>query len=186
MIEEADIGAFADTRYKKLSGGQKRRVQFAVALVGRPRLLFLDEPTTGLDADARRAVWDNVRALAARGTTIILTTHYLEEADAPADRIVVLSQGRVIADDSAANIRARTGGAIIRCRTSLTADAAAALPGVRGVDTHGRLVTLSCEHAPTTLRPLLAADPDVDDLEVLKPTLEQAFTALSNASTEAA
>ncbi len=184
VIEEADIGNFADTRYKKLSGGQKRRVQFAVALIGKPRLLFLDEPTTGLDTDARRAVWDNVRRLAARGTSIILTTHYLEEADALADRIVVLAQGRVIADDTAAAIRARTGGAIIRCRTSITPEQALALPGVRAADRHGRLLTLSCEHAPTTLRALLDADPDVDDLEVTKPTLEQAFTALSAVTTE--
>lgn len=186
VIEEAGIGDFADTRYKRLSGGQKRRVQFAVALVGRPRLLFLDEPTTGLDADARRAVWDNVRRLAARGTTLILTTHYLEEADALADRIVVLADGRVIADDSTAAIRSRTGGAIVRCRTRLSRDEAAALPGVRAVQRHGRLLTLSCDHAATTLRALLAEDPDLDDLEVSKPSLEQAFASLAPTSTDQA
>ena len=184
VIAEAGIEAFADTRYKRLSGGQKRRVQFAVALVGRPRLLFLDEPTTGLDTDARRAVWDNVRRLAAGGTTVILTTHYLEEADALADRIVVLSSGHVIADGSAAEIRERTGGAIVRCRTALGADQARAMPGVSDVTAHGRLLTLACSHAPTTLRSLLDADPDLDDLEVTKPTLEQAFAALSEPATE--
>ena len=183
VIEEAGIGDFADTRYKRLSGGQKRRVQFAVALVGRPRLLFLDEPTTGLDADARRAVWDNVRRLAKRGTTIILTTHYLEEADALADRIVVLANGRRIADDRTEAIRSRTGGAIVRCRTRLSRDEAGDLPGVRSVERQGRLLVLSCTHAATTLRALLARDPDLDDLEVGKPSLEQAFASLAPAST---
>jgi len=179
VIEQAGIGDFVDTRYKRLSGGQKRRVQFAVALVGRPRLLFLDEPTTGLDADARRAVWDNVRRLAERGTTIILTTHYLEEADALADRIVVLADGRVIADDRTEAIRSRTGGAIVRCRTRLSRDEAAALPGVRAAKSYGRLLTLAVEHAATTLRALLERDPDLDDLEVSKPGLEEAFASLS-------
>jgi ABC-2 type transport system ATP-binding protein len=182
LIDTTGIGAFADKRYKHLSGGQKRRVQFAVALAGQPQLLFLDEPTTGLDADARRTVWDHVRRLAEGGTTIILTTHYLEEAEALADRIVVLADGRIVADDATAVIRSRTAGAIVRCRTRLTTDAAAALPGVRAVANHGRLLTLSCDRAVTTLRALLEEDPDVDDLEVGKPSLEQAVAGLAEAA----
>ena len=105
LIHRTHLEDFADKRYKALSGGQKRRVQFAVALVGKPDLLFLDEPTTGLDQDARRAVWDQVRELADAGKTIVLTTHYLEEADALADRIVVLAGGSIIADGTAGAIR---------------------------------------------------------------------------------
>ncbi|MEO0576315.1 MAG: ABC transporter ATP-binding protein, partial [Pseudomonadota bacterium] len=178
-IDMADIGAFSDQRYKQLSGGQKRRVQFAVALIGKPKLLFLDEPTTGLDSDARRVVWDNVRRLTDDGTTVVLTTHYLEEADALADRIMVLSDGALIADDTTAHIRDRTGGALIRCETQLDLTRCRALPGVRTVESEGRRTTLLSEDCNATLAALLAADPHMSDLSVRKPSLEEAFTALT-------
>jgi ABC-2 type transport system ATP-binding protein len=179
LIEEADIGDFVDQRYRQLSGGQKRRIQFALALVGRPRLLFLDEPTTGLDAGARKAVWANVRELASRGTTVVLTTHYLEEADALADRVVVLGAGRVVADDDAATIRSRVSGALIACCTRLSPAEVATLPAVRSVEPRGRLIELLSNDAARTLAALLARDPAPTDLTVRKPSLEEAFAALT-------
>ncbi|MEM9056215.1 MAG: ABC transporter ATP-binding protein, partial [Pseudomonadota bacterium] len=179
LIDRTDIGAFADKRYKALSGGQKRRVQFAVALAGNPDLLFLDEPTTGLDQDARRAVWAQIRALAEAGKTVVLTTHYLDEADALADRIVVLAEGNVIADGSASAVRAQVGGARVACATRIDATKAAALPGVRAVDSSGRLLILLSDDAAKTLAALLALDPELKDLTVSKPSLEEAFAALT-------
>lgn len=179
LIDATGITAFADRRYKALSGGQKRRVQFALALVGRPDVLFLDEPTTGLDQDARRAVWDSARRLAGEGRTVILTTHYLEEADALADRIVVLSAGRIIAEGAAEAVRERVGGALISCSTHVDEDVAARLPAVRSIQRMGRLLTLLSENPARTLTDLLALDPDVNDLTVKKPSLEEAFSALT-------
>jgi ABC-2 type transport system ATP-binding protein len=180
LIEQAGIGGFAERRYRTLSGGQKRRVQFAIALVGRPRLLFLDEPTSGLDKEARRAVWDNVRRLAASGTTVILTTHYLEEADALADRIVVINRGRIIADGAADAIRGQVGGALISCQTRAVPGQIRALKAVRAVSQHGRLVTIISDDAAQTLAALLAIDPALRDLCVRKPGLDEAFTLLTD------
>ncbi|MEL6214665.1 MAG: ABC transporter ATP-binding protein [Pseudomonadota bacterium] len=182
LIERTDIGDFAHKRYKKLSGGQKRRVQFAVALVGNPDVLFLDEPTTGLDQDARGAVWANVRSLADSGTTVILTTHYLEEADALADRIVVINQGQIIADDDADRIRARVGGSLITCETAMSDTQLGAMPSVRSVRRNGRIAQILSEDAAQSLRTLLAEDASVTDLTVSKPSLGEAFTALTQQS----
>ncbi|MEM9384288.1 MAG: ABC transporter ATP-binding protein [Pseudomonadota bacterium] len=182
LIDETDIGAFVDQRYKTLSGGQKRRVQFAMALVGRPRVLFLDEPTTGLDRDARKTVWEGIRRLTVQGTTVVLTTHYLEEADALADRVVVLNHGLVIAADDDAGVRARVGGALIRCSTTLDTATLGALPAVRHVSGHGRLVELLSDDTPKTLAALLAVDPAPGELTVRKPSLEEAFSVLTGTS----
>lgn len=183
VLALCDIAAFADRRYKKLSGGQKRRVQFALAIVGQPDLIFLDEPTTGLDLDARRILWDIVRSLAEHGKTIVLTTHYLEEADALADRIVVLNEGSVIADGSAAEIRAAVGGALIRCVTQLADDTLRELPAVTTVRRVGRFVDLMSQDATRTLKTLLNLDGDLADLSVKKPNLEEAFLELTINST---
>lgn len=179
LVDNAGISEFADKRYKALSGGQKRRVQFAVALVGQPQLLFLDEPTTGLDQEAREAVWANVRQLVNSGTTVILTTHYLEEADALADRIVVINQGQIIADDDAASIRARVGGSLISCQTTLSEAAVQALPGVRSTSLGGRIMRILSEDAAATLRTMLTDDAELADLTVSKPSLTEAFVALT-------
>lgn len=179
LIDSAELSDFADKRYKKMSGGQKRRIQFAVALIGQPDVLFLDEPTTGLDREAREAVWNSVRALVATGTTVILTTHYLEEADALADRIVLINEGRIVADDAADRIRAEVGGSLISCETALAETAVAALPAVRSTSRSGRLLQVLTEHAPSTLAALLAQDPNIEDLSVTKPSLSEAIGALT-------
>src|SRR5690606_657313 len=103
----AGLDGLLDRRYGRLSGGQQRRVQFALALCGRPELLFLDEPTTGLDIDARQGLWAAVRELVAEGSAVLLTTHYLEEAEALSDRVAVIDRGRLVAEGSVGEIRAR-------------------------------------------------------------------------------
>ena len=184
-ISMAGLTNFCDARYAKLSGGQKRRVQFALALVGRPDLIFLDEPTTGLDAEARRGLWAIVRQAAAEGARVVLTTHYLEEADALADDVVVMKAGHVIARGAPADLRDQVGGALIRCRTSLDEAALAALPSVRRATQSGRYAEIAAADAVAALKALFDADPDIADLIVRQPTLEDAFEALTAERTEA-
>jgi ABC-2 type transport system ATP-binding protein len=182
VLDICEMRDFCDVQYKKLSGGQKRRVQFALAIVGRPQLIFLDEPTTGLDSDARRILWKTVRTLAEQDVTIILTTHYLEEADALADRIIVMNEGRIIADAPTPDIRNTVGGALIRCVTQLDEGRLASLNAIRSVKFAGRFAEMLSTDAVTSLRALLAIDPELSDLTIERPSLEEAFLGLTRTS----
>ncbi|MCD9027171.1 ABC transporter ATP-binding protein [Luteimonas sp. BDR2-5] len=181
----AGLDGLLGRRYGRLSGGQQRRVQFALALCGRPQLLFLDEPTTGLDIGARRQVWQAVRALVADGVGILLTTHYLEEVEALADRVVVLDAGRVRAEGSTAAIREQVAQRRVRCLTTVAADVVAGWPGVRGAArVDGRLVVMA-EQAEAVVRRLLADDPALRELEVQRAGLADAFVAMTASSADA-
>jgi len=184
ILDTCKLTDFADKKYKKLSGGQKRRVQFALAIVGNPDLVFLDEPTTGLDTDARRMLWDVVRALADRGRTIILTTHYLEEADALADRIVVMKAGKVIANAPTPEIRELAGGALVKCVSDLSVERIRSYPDVVYVQKSGRFSEINTRNSVTTLRAMLGDDPNISELIVKKPSLEEAFKQLTNSENE--
>jgi ABC-2 type transport system ATP-binding protein len=179
-LELAGLAEIARRRTQKLSGGQAQRVRFALALVADPTVLILDEPTVGMDVEARRAFWLSVRAFAARGKTVIFATHYLEEADAYADRAVLMSHGRVVADGPTGEIRARVGTRTIRA-TLPDADAAtlAALPGVRAVDRRGEAVVLICTDSDEAIRALLERYPDARDIEIASAGLEDAFIELT-------
>ncbi|MDR7193415.1 ABC transporter ATP-binding protein [Luteimonas terrae] len=175
----AGLDGLLDRRYGRLSGGQQRRVQFALALCGRPKLLFLDEPTTGLDIGARQQVWRAIRSLVADGVGILLTTHYLEEAEALADRVVVLDAGRVRADGSVGDVRAQVAQRRICCTSVVPAEVVASWPGVRTAKRiDGQLVVMA-EHAESVLRRLLDADPQLGDLEVQRAGLAEAFVAMT-------
>ena len=165
--------------YGKLSGGQKRQVQFAIALVGRPRLLFLDEPTVGLDVQSREAVWATLRRLIGEGCSIMLTTHYLEEAEALADRVAVIAKGRLIATGTVDEMRALVVRKRITCRTILRAEEVSGWPDVQTVssDAHGLHITAS--NTENVVRRLLAADEDLHGLEVQSAGLAEAFTELT-------
>ena len=167
-------------RYGRLSGGQQRRVQFAMAVCGRPQLLFLDEPTTGLDIDARQGLWRAIRDLAAQGCAVLLTTHYLEEAEALADRVMVIGQGRLLAQGTVDEMRARVAQRRIGCISSLAPAQVAAWPGVQearaGDD--GRLQLIAAQAEPVVRR-LLAEDPSLSELEVRRAGLADAFLALT-------
>ncbi len=171
---------FADRRTTKLSGGQVQRVRFAAALVANSDLLVLDEPTAALDVEGRREFWASMRAVAAQGKTVIFATHYLEEADAYADRIVLLARGRIVADGPATEIKAMAGGKTIRGTLPGTDLAQlAALPGVRTADRHGDAVVLSAADSDSALRALLGRFPEVRDIEVYGAGLEEAFLELT-------
>ena len=175
----AGIGAFADTRYHRLSGGQKRQVQFAVAVAGRPRLLFLDEPTVGLDVQAREAMWRTIRRFVAEGRSVVLTTHYLEEAEALADRVAVMAKGRLIAEGSVDEMRALVTRKNIRCSSALDVEAIRHWPGVVDVMRAERLVQVVASDAEAVVRRLLDADPGLAQLEVRQASLAEAFTELT-------
>jgi ABC-2 type transport system ATP-binding protein len=175
------LGGLLGRRYGSLSGGQQRRVQFALALCGRPQLLVLDEPTTGLDIEARQLIWKTIRELVGQGCAVLLTTHYLEEAEALADRVVVLGEGRVIAEGSVEAIRAHVVNRRIRCSTSLAIERIASWPDVRSAiaaDSSGRIEIIA-DSAESVVRRLLDEDAQLADLEVQRAGLSEAFVELT-------
>jgi ABC-type multidrug transport system ATPase subunit len=173
------IAPFAETKQGKLSTGQKRQVQFALAVVGRPSLIFLDEPTVGLDVQARETMWRAIRSLLNAGTAIVLTTHYLEEAEALADRVVVLAKGRVIAEGRVDEIRAVVTRKRVSFASDLDADELRTWPGVIEAERDARLVHLTVADAEAVVRRLLASDPALSHLEVKQATLAEAFNELT-------
>ncbi|HEY7224778.1 MAG TPA: ABC transporter ATP-binding protein [Micromonosporaceae bacterium] len=179
VLARAGIADLAKRRVSTLSGGQQQRVRFAVALVGEPDLLVLDEPTTGLDVEARRAFWASIRQESGQGRTVLFATHYLDEADAYADRIVLLRAGTVVADGTASQIKAVATGRTIRA-TLPGADPAAlaSLAGVDSVEVRGDAVLLACNNSDAALRSLLSST-DARDIEVTARNLEDAFLALT-------
>lgn len=185
-LAEAGCERFATTPVDRLSGGQRQRARFAMAIVGQPELLFLDEPTVGFDVETRRHFWDSVRAAAKERRTILFCTHYLEEADAEADRIIVVQSGRIVADGSASAIKAQVAGRSLTVTLDRGNDAAAlsALPGVAAVERTGSRVTLRCTDSDATVRALVASELSWSDLEVGGGDLEHAFLTLTSDATK--
>ena len=177
----AGVADLADRGYAGLSGGQQRRVQFALAICGQPPLLFVDEPTTGLDVEARRNFWQVLRALRDDGAAIVLTTHYLEEADALADRVVLLAGGRVIAHDTPVALKSRAASRRVRARTRLPAAVIAVWPEVETVHIADGIAEVASADPEALLRRWLAADDTLAGLEVRALTLEETFLALTGA-----
>jgi ABC-2 type transport system ATP-binding protein len=178
-IALAGVEKLAHRPYAKLSGGQKRQAQFALAVCGRPRLLFLDEPTTGLDLTSRETMWATLRRLVAGGTAIVLTTHYIEEAEALADRVVVMAKGRRIAEGTVAEMRALVVRKRIDCATTLDLATIEAWTGVTGATRDGGQVSITTPDAEAIVRRLLAADAALSDLEVRRAGLSEAFAELT-------
>ncbi len=174
----AGLNSIKDRTFGDLSGGQRQRVLFALAICGNPDLLFLDEPTVGMDVEARRALWEQIRNLVASGKTVLLTTHYLHEADALADRIVVINKGSIVAEGPA-NIKAQTSGRRIRCVTQLNLDQIRRIHGVLDVHQDREAIEIRALQAESVLRGLLLQDGSVSGVEVTSPGLEDAFLALT-------
>jgi ABC-2 type transport system ATP-binding protein len=180
VLKTTGLTELAGRRANKLSGGQAQRLRFAVALVADPELLVLDEPTVALDVEGRREFWKAMRATAAEGKTVIFATHYLEEADEYADRIILMARGKVVADGPATEIKAKVGLKTIRA-TLPGVDPAAlqALPGVSTVELRGEAIVLRCTDSDATLHRLLRDYPSARDIEVLGAGLEEAFLELT-------
>ncbi|MFB9240519.1 ABC transporter ATP-binding protein [Massilia antarctica] len=175
----AGLTGLENRRFGKLSGGEKQRVLFGVALCGNPDLLFLDEPTVGMDIETRQALWSQIRQFAARGKTVLLTTHYLEEADALATRVVVVQKGKLIAEGTPAQIKATQGHKNIRCRTVLELAFIAALPSVITVRREGPVTHIAVSESESVARALMLHDAALSDLEINNVALETAFLALT-------
>jgi ABC-2 type transport system ATP-binding protein len=182
VLERAGITEIANRRVGKCSGGQQQRLRFAVALLPEPELLILDEPTTGMDVEGRREFWGAIRADAARGRTVLFATHYLEEADAYADRVVLVSRGRVVADGTAAQVKALSAGRTVRATwPGVRREDLAGVPGTDEVEVHGDVVTVRTRDSDALARHLLSATP-AHDLEITARGLEDAFVALTSHS----
>ena len=175
VIAAAGLEHLQGRRAGQLSGGQRQRLYFALALCGDPELVVLDEPTTGLDVESRRRFWDVIAALASRGTTVLFATHLLDEADALARRIVVVSQGRIVADGTPAEVKARAGGKTIRVRADLDPAEVAAWPGVARAARVGSTLEILALDADPVMRRLFASAARVDEVTVEERTLETAF-----------
>ncbi|GMV28808.1 MAG: ABC transporter ATP-binding protein [Rhodanobacteraceae bacterium] len=181
----ADVAALAgivpllDTRYARLSGGQQRRVQFALAICGRPDLLFLDEPTVGMDTESRQRFWKTIRELVAGGCAVVLTTHYLEEAEALAQRVGVLAHGRLIAEGSLDAIRARVGQRHIRCVSTVPLEHVRSWTHVSSVQRDGDWLHIVTAQPAPVLRELLAADAQLCDIEVHRAGLAEALSSIT-------
>jgi ABC-2 type transport system ATP-binding protein len=185
VLELVGLTAEGNTKVGVLSGGQRRRVDVAIGIVGRPRVLFLDEPTTGLDPEARRQAWAGIENLTATGTTILLTTHYIEEADHLADRIIVIAGGQVITDTTPHELRTRAGASTIRYELADRA-AASDLPATlaRHLDRDRRTLLIRTADVTGQLDELVrwarAHELDLGGLEVGPPSLEDAYLSVIN------
>jgi ABC-2 type transport system ATP-binding protein len=178
-MELTNTSSLAFRPYGKLSAGQKRQVQFAMAVCGRPKLLFLDEPSVGLDVRARETMWATLRQLVRTGSSIVLTTHYLEEAESLSNRVAVLSKGRLIASGTVNEIRALVVRKRITCSTALSADQIAGWPDVESVTREQQRLEISTSNSEAVVRRLLAADANLQELEVRRAGLAEAFTELT-------
>ncbi len=199
LVAMAGLDGIEFRLFGQLSGGQKQRVLFALALAGNPDLVFLDEPTVGLDIKSRRSMWVQIELLATRGKTVLLTTHYLEEADSLAKRIVVIDKGRVVCEGTPAEVKSlgsmasgsvASGSAspgsknshhvkIIRCTTALSTPTLLTIPGVTSATVNGETTTVITTQSEVTLRELLALDASLHAIDVQSPKLEDAFLALT-------
>jgi ABC-2 type transport system ATP-binding protein len=180
VLALAGVDKLAARRTEKLSGGETQRVRFALALLSDPELLVLDEPTAGLDVESRRRFWTAARGLAAKGRTILFATHYLEEADSYADRVVLIARGRVIADGSPTEIKGAVGTRTIRATLpEAPAERLERLPGVARAERHGDSIELVCTDSDAALRALLAEHASARDIEVRGVAFEDAFIQLT-------
>jgi ABC-2 type transport system ATP-binding protein len=186
VLVRAGIAGIADRRVGKCSGGEQQRLRFAMALLPDPALLLLDEPTTGMDVEGRRAFWSAIRADAERGRTVLFATHYLDEADAYADRIILVSRGQIVADGSAAAVKALAAGRTVRATLPQVTDqdvrTISALPGVDAVEVRGESLLVHSSDTDTVARHLLNHTP-ARDLEIVSRGLEDAFLALTGEPT---
>jgi ABC-2 type transport system ATP-binding protein len=179
VLAAAGLEKLSDRKFGDLSGGQRQRTLFALAICGNPDLLFLDEPTVGLDVEARRALWEEIRRLVDCGKTVLLTTHYLEEADALADRVAVINQGEIIAEGTPAEIKSQTSGKRIRCVTALSLASILQIPGVTDARQDREAIEIHAAEAESVVRALLARDASLSALEITSAGLEEAFLTLT-------
>jgi ABC-2 type transport system ATP-binding protein len=178
-VKAAGLEGLENRLFGGLSGGQKQRVLFALAICGNPDFLVLDEPTAGLDVESRRAMWKHIRTFVARGGSVLLTTHYLEEADALADRVVVIDRGRIVAEGTTSEIKHRASTKRIRCITSIEPACVRAMAGVISAEWQGQQVEIVASDSDRVVFEMFTRDPHLRDLEVTGAGLEEAFLSIT-------
>jgi ABC-2 type transport system ATP-binding protein len=177
-LDYAGLTGLENRRAEKLSGGQRRRLFFALAICGNPDILFLDEPTTALDVESREALWARIDAFVEQGRSVVLTTHDMEEAEALARRVMILSNGRVIADAPTREITARIERQTIRCRSGFALDALRALPGIDAASRCNGETILVARDGDAVVRALYAGDPEFQLIDVASANLQDAFVSI--------
>jgi ABC-2 type transport system ATP-binding protein len=185
IIESSGLEGLEDRLFGALSGGQKQRLLFALAICGNPQLVFLAEPTVGLDISTRHLIWQQIRALVQQGRTVVLTTHYLEEVDALADRVVVVNRGNIVAQGTPAEIKSQTSQRKIACVTQLTVGAIKAIANVNSVSFQNERVEIRTSEAEVVLRELFLRDPLLHSLELSNSSLEEAFIKIIDSQEKA-
>jgi ABC-2 type transport system ATP-binding protein len=185
VLSQAGISDIADRRVGKCSGGEQQRLRFALALLSNPELLVLDEPTTGMDVEGRRGFWATIRKDAEQGRTVLFATHYLEEADAYADRIVLLRRGSIVADGTSSEIKAMSAGRTVRATLPGASEAALTdVPGAESIEVRGETVLVHSNDSDATARYLLTQT-TAKDLEITARGIEDAFIALTGDEAQA-
>ncbi len=179
IIDYAGLTDVENTLTKNLSGGQKQRLLFALGICGNPKLLFLDEPSVGMDIEARRGLWQAIRDLRAKGTAIVLTTHYLEEADALSDKVVVINQGKVVTQGTPQQIKAHVSTKVIRFTSETDVGVLSDVADVSQIKSSGKYYELQSSHPVNSLKSLFTLLPDIEDLTVTGAALEDAFLTLT-------
>jgi ABC-2 type transport system ATP-binding protein len=180
VLDITGLHDIVDRRTNKLSGGQTQRVRAAIALISNPDLLVLDEPTVAMDVEGRHIFWESIRKIAATGRTVVFATHYLEEADSYADRIVLMARGRIVADGPATEIKATVGLRTIRATLpGVEPYALNSLDGVKSSDRRGEAIVLHCTDSDAAIRALLHEFPSASDIEIAGAGLEEAFLLLT-------
>lgn len=179
VIEAAGLLAAARRRVDRLSGGQAQRLRFALVAVANPLIMVLDEPTRAMDVQARADFWASIRTFAEAGRTVLFATHYLDEVEGNADRVVVMAEGRIVADGALADLRTRSGVSIVRFRSDGDRDAVERLGGVVEIERAGERVTLRTSDPDETVRSLVASGVRWQDLEVAPPSLDDTFLELT-------
>jgi ABC-2 type transport system ATP-binding protein len=178
-VEFAGVEGIAERRYGGLSGGQKRLTQFALAICGAPRLLFLDEPTTHLDHESRMLFWERIRYLVQQGTSVVLTTHYIEEAEALADRVAVIASGRALITGTVSEVRAVAVRQRVECITTIPIAELRSWPDVDEVTLISDRLVATTQNAVALTQRLISTDPRLRDLEVRRATLAEALSIVT-------
>ena len=180
VMAKTGLDRIAGRRTQKLSGGETQRVRFAIALISNPDLLVLDEPTVAMDVESRHEFWAAMRSFAARGKTVLFATHYLEEADPNADRVILMARGRIVADGPPTEIKGRVGVRTLRATLpGVEVGDLLALAGVSSAERRGEVISLVCSDSDQTIRALLERFPAARDIEITGGALEDAFLALT-------
>lgn len=179
VVKASGLRGLEGRLFRHLSGGEQQRLRFGIAICGNPEFVILDEPTVGLDVETRNGLWDQIRSLARKGKTILLTTHYLQEADAIANRIIIIGAGQIIADGTPKELKANVSNKRIRCTSTLPLDVVLSMRNVRNARKEGDRFEIQTDDTDELIRQLVNSDGRLGNIEIASTALEDSFLALT-------